>query len=382
MKIVHITGNYIEGWGYQENLLPLYQRRAGHDVVVISDNNHLKYSQNKVLAEEIVAKGTEYEHDGIRVYKIKTFFNTSSTSIFCHGLYEILEREQPNLIFHHDVNVSTLPVAANYKRLNPYVKLYADNHADWINESKNIIWHKLFYETLIPWQVRRMGDHVDFYIGVSPMRCKYLHEVFKVPNEKIRFLPIGCDTAGAEHISEGREDLRRQYNIKEDAFVVVSGGKLDKTKGTLALIEACERLKDYSPNLKLILFGKIDEEIMQTVANKSWITTEGWCDRSKTLSLLKIADVACWPWLHTTLIEDAVALGIPLVVKKSDNVKHFAKVNAGFFLKDGNVDEICKALFDVKQNAEIYRNNTLIARDLYSYSSLIKQLENESFCEL
>lgn len=382
MKIVHISKNYIEGWGYQENLLPLYQKRAGHEVVVISDNVQLKYVNDQELADKIAKKGNEYEYDDIKIYKIKTYLNTSSTSFFCCGLYKILEQEQPDMIFHHNVNCSTLPVAAYYKRNHPQVKVYADNHADWINESKNKIWHKLFYDTLIPWTIRRLGDDVNYFIGVSPLRCQYLNQVYLVPRQKVRFLPIGCDTAGAEQVTDSRDELRKRNRIKDNAFVIVSGGKLNRSKGTLALIEACEYLKAKMANLHLVLFGQIDEEVKQKARGKEWITIEGWCDRKKTLSLLKMADVACWPWLHTTLIEDSVASGIPLVVKMSDNVSHLAKEQAGVFMENGDVEELINALIEVKTNAEQYEKNVEKARLKYSYATLIQRLEDETFCEL
>ena len=221
-----------------------------------------------------------------------------------------------------------------------------------------------------------------YYIGVSPLRCQYLNKVYHVPEQKVRFLPIGCDTAGAEQVTVSREQLRRQYQIKNDAFVVVSGGKLDRSKGTLALIEACENLKVKMDNLHLVLFGRIDDEVKMAASEKSWTTMEGWCDRMKTLSLLKMADVACWPWLHTTLIEDSVASGIPLVVKMSDNVCHFAKEQAGVFMEKGDVEELKNALLEVKEKMEHYRKNAVKARQKYSYATLIQRLEDESFCEL
>ena len=198
---------------------------------------------------------------------------------------------------------------------------------------------------------------------------------------EVKFLPIGCDTAGADQVKESRYELRKQYHIKDDAFVVVSGGKLDRSKGTLALIKACENLKAEIVNLHLVLFGKIDEEVKHAASGKEWITMEGWCDRKMTLSLLKLSDVACWPWLHTTLIEDSVALGLPLVVKMSDNVSHFAKEDAGVFLKKGDEEELIKALKDVKRNTEKYRLNAMKSRQKYSYATLIQRLEDETFCE-
>ena len=40
MKIVHIAPNapYNDNWGYQDNLLPRYQKKLGHDVTVIITN--------------------------------------------------------------------------------------------------------------------------------------------------------------------------------------------------------------------------------------------------------------------------------------------------------------------------------------------------------
>lgn len=381
MKIVHITGIYVDGWGYQENLLPQYQQRAGHDVVVVADNDHLTYMNNPKLAEEIIKKGNEYVSNGIKVYKIKTCINTITTSFFCKGLYSILEKEKPDMIFHHNVNVSTLTVAARYKRRYPSVRLYVDNHVDWINESKNRIWHVLFYGLIMPSQVRLLGNRVDYYIGVTPLRCKYLSQVFKVPIQKVRFLPIGCDTEQAMEIVKEGDELKKEYSLPANSFVVASGGKIDRTKGTLELIASCDELRKTGIDLSLVLFGKIDNEVAVVAEKHDWIICLGWCDRVKTLSILKMADVACWPWLHTTLIEDSVACGTPLVVKMSDNVSHFACEGAGVFMECGDKDELLKALIEVKTNHSLYRNNVLKARDKYSYSNLIKLLEREVFCE-
>ena len=47
MKIVHIAPNatYNEGWGYQENLLPKYHAKLGHEVTLIITN--IEHSNGK-----------------------------------------------------------------------------------------------------------------------------------------------------------------------------------------------------------------------------------------------------------------------------------------------------------------------------------------------
>ena len=384
MKIVHITESYIEGWGYQENLLPLYQKKAGHDVVVISNNNHLVDIKGQPSKrDEILARGNEYIYDGIKIYKIKTFINFSAnTSFLCKGLYRVLEKEKPDMIFHHNVGTAMLTVASRYKRNHPNIKLYVDNHVDWINVSKNWIWHLFYYELTLPMQVKLLGDTVDYYIGVSPMRCQFLNKVFNVPRNKIRFLPIGCDTELAGLIEGDGESLRAKYDLCAGDFVIVTGGKLDRSKGTLELIDACKELRQKGENIKLVLFGKIDDEVNTEAKKNEWVKTLGWCDRITTLSLLKMADVACWPWLHTTLIEDSVAIGTPLIVKMSDNVSHFAREEAGLFLTIGNKEELKNAIEEMKKDNSIYRKNVIKARDNYSYKTLVQRLDDETFCDI
>lgn len=383
MKIIHIAVNYLDGLGYQENLLPLYQKNAGDDVIVVSSRQKVSKSfLEPACRVDILNKGREYYLDGIKIYRIDTYLNISSTAFICFGLGDILEKESPDVIFHHNVGLATLSVASNYKKRHPNVKLYVDNHADWINESKNRIWHLFYYDFLMPLHLKYHGDNVDYFIGVSPLRCQYLNQVYRVPQNRIRFLPIGCDTEKVKQVNESKAELRVKHTIPQESFVVVSGGKIDRKKGTLTLIEACKELQKENPNLFLVLFGKIDEEISTEVMKHKWIKMFGWCDRIKTISLLRMADVACWPWLHTTLIEDSVAAGTPLVVKMSDNVSHFAREEAGVFMKNGNKDELMAAMMEVKENKDIYQSNVFKARQRYGYANLVRLLESEDFCEI
>ncbi len=375
MKIVHITHHYIDGWGYQDNLLPEYQSRQGDDVVVVSDNDHLGYMQNPELAAAIQAKGTEYVINGVRIRKIKCFFNTSNTSLLCKGLYRILQQERPDMILHHGVDSSSLIVAAVYKWCHKDVKLYVDNHADAINETRNKLWDFCYNKILLSSVVRILGKTVNRYFGVTPLRCDYLHDKFGVPLSRIGFLPIGCDTFYVDVLGLNREALRKRYGIPQEAFVVVSGGKMDASKGTLDLINAVQNLLPELSRLHLILFGKADAEVQKAADSSPFVTRFGWCDREMTLSLLALSDVACWPLLHTTLIEDAVACGIPLMVKASGNVRHFEQERSGIFLKTGDQSELQSGLYEIQKYYHVYADAARQARFKYSYDTVATLLK-------
>lgn len=370
MKFVHITHHYIDGWGYQDNLLPEYQLRQGWDVTVISDNNHLLYMKDDRKTKEIISKGSTYEINGVKIRKIKCYLNTSDLSLMCSGLYKLLNKEAPDIILHHGLNSSTLIIAAIYKKQHPNIKLFVDNHADWINRSKNKVWNFLINKIMISTVVKIIGDGVDKYFGVTPMRVDYLHEEFLIPSSKIGFLPIGCDTISADSSPHSKADLRAIYNFSPDDFIIACGGKLDRSKGVIEIINACSKLSRIIPNIRLILFGKIDKEIQGMIDNSSMVSYMGWCDRYMTISLLKLSDVGCWPLLHTTLIEDAVSCGLPIVVKASRNVSHFQRCGNGVFLREGTEKEIEDAIFLIRDNYTVYFEKCRYAKRRYSYENI------------
>jgi hypothetical protein len=49
MKIIHICQYYNDGFGYQENLLPRYQAKLGHDVMVITSDRMSYFSGKKSI---------------------------------------------------------------------------------------------------------------------------------------------------------------------------------------------------------------------------------------------------------------------------------------------------------------------------------------------
>lgn len=375
MKIVCITLHYQEKWGYQDNLLAEYMARMGHQVTVISDWYHTKYDGDEEFLPKIGSE-KKYNVDGVDIIRLNsTYLNSSNTCLFCRGFYKIIEAEKPEMIFHHGVNNSTLMAAALYKKRHPKIILYADNHADFINQSKNKTW-LLFYNSIIKISNKWIAKYVDKYFGVTWLRCDYLHTVFGIDKKQIEYLPIGGDTDKVDSITETQKELRLKLGIPVDSFVIATGGKMDRSKGTISLVDAYEQMISEGKHVCLITFGKYDEEIISSIKDKKNIFRFGWCNRIMTLSILKSADVAVWPLLHTTLIEDAISCGIPIIVKESGNVKAYVSEKSGIFLKKGDSVEIFKALSLMidKNKYRVYKSNAMRIKDKYSYRTIVKSI--------
>ncbi len=209
---------------------------------------------------------------------------------------------------------------------------------------------------------------------LSPDKTRKSHLDFRIPRNNIDILPIGCDTYSVD-LLPNKQEIRKRYKIPENVFVIVSGGKMDNFKGTPNLIKACSTIYSYDKSIHLVLFGKVDQEVARMIECSSFITFYGWCNREKTLSLLKMSDVGCWPFLHTTLIEDAVSCGLPLITKASRNVCHFQIYGNGIFLNKGDEKEIIQAIELMKADYLNYYKMGESAKTLFSYDNISRYLE-------
>lgn len=343
MKIVHIciSNPYIDGWGYQENLLPQYLQKKGVQNFVIASANNFPFYLSSREIRDIKTKGNDYFDGEIHIKRIKTkSFSTSFIVPF--GLKEALEKICPDVVFHHNFNCTSFPIAAHYAKKKG-IPLVLDNHADVINMSHNKLWVLVYYRLLIRLSCLLFQKEITKAYGVTHARCDFIKDYYGVPSKMIDFMPIGADVDLAEAISS-KELLRLKYEFGREDFIIVSGGKMGIDKGTGRLIVAAENMQKSYPNVKLVLFGSItDSETQKQVDNSSVCHLFGWCDRIKTLELLKLADVACWPVHHTTLMEDAISVCTPIITRKTKTTEHLIDGN-GVWLEDASAESIMSAL--------------------------------------
>lgn len=328
MKIAHIclSSTYIDSWGYQENLLPVYLSKLGTENIIISSLNDYPPFLSLSQKQTIKKKGIHYLDKTIEVFRIKVIRLTSSWCI-PFGLLKSLKQIQPDVIFHHGITPSSLPICLCYKKKNPSTILLTDNHADQYNISQNKIWRFLYYRCLLRHTAKRSIKKTSKFYGVSIGRCLFLKNFLKIPASKITLLPIGADEDLAKQL-DSKSKLRLKYGFNENDKIIISGGKIDPTKGTDALIDSITYINANHFNIKLLLFGEIrDPHIHKNIDHNPNIIFYGWCDRIKTLELLKLADIACWPIHHTTLIEDAISVCTPLLLKKTKTTEHLINGN-------------------------------------------------------
>ncbi len=369
MKILHICQYYNDGYGYQENLLPRYQAKLGHDVFVITSDRKSYFTGEK--RPKIVGTG-EFKDEGIRVVRLPILGEFRGRFVRFVNLTDVLKAERPEYIFHHGLASPSLITCAQYKQTNPSVFLVADSHADLNNSSRNIIWKIAYYRTYWKSVLKRWMKYVDLVFGVSPSRCYFAEEELGVAHNKIRLLPVGADEDGANDVLTELESQEHKASNESNALKIVTGGKWFRGKGLEELIDAVKGI-----DVNLNIFGRADDSFVEDLIKESSETVSflGWQDRRGTLQLLKDADFAVWPKHHTTLVEDAVATQTPLILRYQGSTSHFIRGN-GAYLFSGQKNEINQLLNMLSRSRELtekMKAETEKMLDLLSYNRIAKE---------
>lgn len=356
MKIcnVIISNFYKEGFGYQENILPQKQKQNGHDVCIITSyaNNHqapCEYINDRGVRVIVLEKKESFLR---RVPVLKASVDESL------GLYDALVKEQPDVIFAHGIYAHDHRWIVKYKKKYPNVKLFVDSHADYYNNSRykslgSKLVRLLFSKPLL----RRMTPLVEMFWGVTPWRVKFLREIYDLPIAKTNLLIMGGDeqVISWENRKKTRTDVRSKYNIPNDSFLIVAGGKIDRAKNFDKLVEAVLELDD--KNVYLLLFGNLepDMQYLNEIRNPQLVFT-GWLHADDAYSIFLSADLGFFPGTHSVLWEQACLCGLPCVFKDWDGgFNHVDRNGNCILLKNPDRANILKQLKELTENKDRYQ---------------------------
>lgn len=384
MKIVHfcLAVPYIEGWGYQENILPKIHKEFGNEVFMVAAEYELNRERKKVKrqSERYINK------DGINVIVLKESKRYGYYSRFndFDGVGETLNEINPDVIFIHGGQFIALKDVIKYCKKNKNVRLYIDHHADYYNTPINTE-KKLFVQRYIyGYWMRKAAKYASVFWGVTPWRCQYLKDIVKIPENKVSLLVMGGDDEKIhfENMPNLRDDIRKSMSIGKDDFVIVTGGKIDKAKNIHLLMQAVSEIED--KNIKLIVFGQAKEEmkdIVEKYSKEENIYCLGWIDADKAYDYFLASDLAVFPGTHSVLWEQACACGIPGLFKDWEGMHHMDVGGNVEFLQKDSAEEIKEKILKIYNNKEKYAEMKKIAVEkgisVFSYREIAKRAIEE-----
>lgn len=380
MRIVHIclAGPVTDGLSYQDNMITKYHRKLGHEVIIITS----QWIWGKDGNLNKTFKTNYFNEHGIKVYRlpIKGIDNHNRKFKKYYGLKNLLENLEPDILFIHNCNFIDIKIVTKYIKTRKSIKVYMDNHCDFSNSGKNILSKKILHGIIWKKYIKKIEPYVIKFYGVLPARVDFLTEIYGLPKEKCELLVMGVDDEVVESVinSNSKETIRREFNIKDNDFFIVTGGKIDQAKQqTLLLMEA---VKELDFNIKLLVFGSVAKELESRVdqlVDGKKIHYIGWVNSLESYNYFNAADLVVFPGRHSVFWEQVAGQGIPMVCKYWEGTTHIDIGGNVIFLKRDSKEEIKDIIFNLSINSKRYnelrKNAQEFGKNSFSYQEIAKR---------
>lgn len=382
MKIVHLClGSFFpDNFSYQENLLPKYHKILGYDVEVIASTQSFD-SQGKVcFLDNVGSYQNEYDikvtrlpyKNGNKIWKkLKRY----------KGVFNALSDAAPDILFIHGGQFLDIDQVVKYLKIHPEVTVYVDNHADFSNSATNWISKNILHKIIWKHTMHKIEPYTRKFYGVLPVRVDFLKNVYGLPAEKCELLVMGADDELVKKAKDSgaREKIRAKFGIKEDDFLIMTGGKIDPWKTqTLLLMQAVKNID--RDNVRLIIFGSVTQELadqVKSLADGNKIQYIGWITSKDTYDYFEAADLVVFPGRHSVMWEQVTGQGKPMIVKDWPGTHHVDLGGNVLFLNQDSVDEIYDRISYLINNPGIYRDMMLVAQlkgeQFFSYKDIAKR---------
>ena len=379
MKIVYIclSGLYIPGWSYQENILSKYHIYDGHEVTIIAAN--WTYDKNGRFVPYL-GKEIEYDH-GAKIIRLKIRHGKSFKSKLKRyiGLRDSIESENPDLIYVHGPQILDADVICKYLKNHSTTKLIVDNHNDKYNSAKNFLSKYILHKIIWRRSVKALNKYAVVFWGVTPARMDFLVNMYGVSSQKVKLLPFGADDEMVEQAiaDQCRDKIRSFYRIMDDDILILTGGKIDHNKPeTLTLMEATIMINN--PHVKLMVYGSVIPDLLDhfnKLIDSPSIIYVGWQKPEDIYCLQEAADLIAFPGLHSVLWEQSVGSGKPCLFRRIEGFTHVDLNGNCEFFEGLTADEMRETIEKIIYDGKIELMTQIAmekGKKVFSYKQIAK----------
>ncbi|MCI8483532.1 MAG: glycosyltransferase family 4 protein [Lachnospiraceae bacterium] len=379
MKILHWDEMFHPNFGYQINLLAKFQAKQGHEVVIYTAETPERHPIFKGLCSgDTEQLDREYEQTNkVRIVRLPYFKVVSGRVIYQPGYLKKIKSEEPDILMvHTNDTLSAMNIAKHARYLN--MPMIFDNHM--LEMASQNSWRNVFrfyFRKRITPIIKR-----NRWIVIRTQDDDYVNRCLGIPEKLTPFISFGTDTMLFEPNQQIRDEMRKKYDISEDAFVVVYTGKLDRAKNGKLLARAFREKISEKKEVVLIAvgtavgeYGKEVEHIFKESKNRILrFPTQPYTELHK---FYQAADLSVFPQQCSLSFYDAQSCALPVVSENNKvNVDRVSRGN-GYCFQSGSVDSFRETVRRcVEMDTEAYeaiRENARKNALQYDYEDVARQ---------
>lgn len=348
MRILHWDEMFHPAFGYQINILPVYQAREGHDVIIAAPEN----PENHPVFASFSNGGNTREMDrefeqrtGVTVVRVPMFTVLSGRVIYKPGYVKRINDLNPDVILCHTSDtLSAMTIARNHKKIN--APLVFDNHMLEMgsrNPLRNMF--RIYYRHRIAPIFRKEG-----FLTIRTQDDPYVMKCLGIPEDLAPYISFGTDTELFAPDEVVRRQFRQAHQIPEDAFVMLYAGKLTPAKGGLILADALQKKFYGDRDVLFLVIGNMEkteygQHVQQTFAQSEnkilFFPTQNYQDLAQ---FYQAADLAVFPKQCSLSFFDVQSCGLPVILEDGDVNRNRVKNGNGLVYAQGETADFVKKI--------------------------------------
>ncbi|MBY8908366.1 glycosyltransferase family 4 protein [Salinicoccus roseus] len=380
MKILHWDEMFHPNFGYQINVLPKYQVEAGHEVTIMTSENIESHPTFAGLNSQhnIQEQDKLYERRyGVKIIRLPIHGVLSGRVIYKRGYINKIKNHDSDIVFcHTNDTLSGIRITQNAKKIGK--PIIFDNHMlEMASNNKLRSIFRLYFKVFVTPIIKK-----NKYKIIKTQDSDYVNTQLGIPRELTPYISFGTDTSLFYPNDNKKRELRREYNIEPDAFVIIYTGKLTESKGGKLLGEVLKKPFETKKNVVAIVvgntiddYGKEVEKLFLKSYNK--IIRLSTQDYQTLPNLYQMADLGIFPKQCSLSFFDMQACGLPVVAEENEINNERLSHNNGAIFKEDNTDDFRKKIeefinMDTEKFNIIRSNSSNYIVNNYDYNEISK----------
>lgn len=340
---------------------------------LINSMDNEKFSHSICVFSDQLTALKKINNKKIKTFIIKRNFGNDPSVIF--RLARLLKKETPDIVRTYNWGGIEGVISA---RLSGIKCIIHSEHGSGIEEIRKGKRRRIVARRMILKLCSRI-------IAVSRMLQKWLIEVVKIKEEKIIYIPNGCDI---NKFHPGKDSEKREIlGLREDDVVVGCVGSLKELKDQETLIKGFGKIAKSYDNLKLMLVGSgPQEKYLISLAEKMdlkerIIFTGGVPEADSFYRMMNIFVLSSLSENCPNVLIEAMATGLPIIATDIGDVRYIlGGEKGGIIIGTKDVDALADGIrfflknpYLAKEKGEFVRKR---AESLFNLDSMVKRFES------
>jgi UDP-glucose:(heptosyl)LPS alpha-1,3-glucosyltransferase len=374
MKIAIVVREYHRHGGISKGTAEVAERlvKLGHEIHIFT-SKWMDVKDNRVIFHKVPIVRLGFLEKSV-LYKINKFlqgltFLITSKILVNYRNFDIVQVKGDSLAKFDIVSAHSC-----HKAWLKIARKEIKNPIDWIMKNLNPHhWRILLTEKLN----YKKGNYKKI-VAVSYGVKKEIMQCYNVLEEDIVVIPNGIDLEefNPKNRSLYFEEVRKEYNIPLDYFVLLFIGYEFRRKGLEFVIKAIAKIKN--EKIKLIVVGNDNKKPYEKLAKDLGVLDKVIFvgQQTKVNKFYAASDIFVFPtfyeaFSHVTL--EAIASGLPLLTTKVNGTEELITDGKEGFFINRDADDIAEKIKILIEDRNLYKDMSINARkraEEYSWDNI------------